>query len=66
MNEIIKYLQSSIDEKAEVKKWNAKEHLNIIKQGIAGNTDYAVRYRKTDKKSICRSGIIAYEYHKKR
>ena len=42
------------------------KHLNIIKQGIAGKTDYAVRDRKTDKKSICRSGIIAYEYHKNR
>ena len=26
------------------------KHLNIIKQGIAEKTDYAVRYRKTEQK----------------
>ena len=39
MNEIIKYLQSSIDEKAEVKKWNAKEHLNLQ---LAGSYEYYI------------------------
>ena len=39
MNEIIKYLQSSIDEKAEVKKWNAKEHFNLQ---LAGSYEYYI------------------------
>ena len=38
MNEIIKYLQSSIDEKAEVKKWNAKElDVALIHPASAGH-----------------------------
>ena len=39
VNEIIKYLQSSIDEKAEVKKWNAKEHFNLQ---LAGSYEYYI------------------------
>ncbi|MGN0336656.1 MAG: hypothetical protein ACI4EE_04080 [Lachnospiraceae bacterium] len=39
MDEIIKYLQSSIDEKAEIRKWNAKELLNLQ---LAGSYEYYV------------------------
>lgn len=37
MSEIIEYLQLSIDEKAEIVKWNAKEFLNLQ---LAGSYEY--------------------------
>ncbi len=37
MKEILEYLRTNIDEKATIKKWNAKQYLNIQ---LAGNYDY--------------------------
>lgn len=37
MKEILNYLKQSIDEKATIEKWNAKQYLNLQ---LAGNYDY--------------------------
>lgn len=41
MKNILNYLQTNIDDKAEIQKWNAKEYLNFQ---LAGNYEYYLVY----------------------